>query len=345
VLCWTGLLFAGIQLAAGALFDYCWPQIRFPMFDQLFARLEARTTAPSIVCLGSSRTGCLVQEGELDRTIQTYSGDHDVHCFNAYIGYGDVIVAERVLRRLVAQGSQPRCVLVEVCPESVNHRDSWLTYYVTWFLGWEDVPSYLREMAITNNLVRFAGARAMPLYVYRYQIRQQLTEFAWRCVQGQQAIVQPAVDASAWQQAMTDTPREPGTSASVASTESMDGVYRALRDYRPGGNAAAALERLLQTCRTHGIEPILMTPPLRSDHRACYTAIIETAFDRYVANLSRAYGCRYVDYRTALPDTLFVDHHHVSGEGGRRFSHALGADLLAPQWAHTRSPDGPQADY
>src|SRR5262249_47939806 len=55
-------------------------------------------------------------------------------------------------------------------------------------------------------------------------------------------------------------------------------VKRELRDYQPGGNTVAALERLLSRCREDGVEVILYTPPLASTHRACYTPEIEQRF-------------------------------------------------------------------
>jgi hypothetical protein len=112
----------------------------------------------------------------------------------------------------------------------------------------------------------------------------------------------------------------------------LDTVVRSLRSYRPGGNAAAALNRLLTLCRMHGIEPILLTVPLSSAHRQCYTSDIDRAFQAHIAAVTQEFSCRYVDCRAALPDDCFVDHHHATPDGGRLFSRKFALEVLAPMW-------------
>lgn len=178
ILLGAGALFVVLQLSSRILFDYCWPQVRFPTFHDQVRRFDALPVPPTILCLGSSRTGCLLKEAEIGQVVEEFTGDTAAFCFNAQLPNGDLIVSERMLRTLLERGARPRFALIELCPEGVNHRNGWLVHYVAWMLRWEDIPTYLKDMAVTGNLVRFAGTRIIPLYVYRYQIRLQLGALA-----------------------------------------------------------------------------------------------------------------------------------------------------------------------
>ncbi len=97
-----------------------------------------------------------------------------MRCYNGGVAAGDVIICERVLCDLLSRGARPRFLVLEVCPEGVNHRNGWLSVYTAWFLRWDDGPAYLKDLIVTHNVSRYAGTRLLPLYVYRNQIRQQL---------------------------------------------------------------------------------------------------------------------------------------------------------------------------
>jgi hypothetical protein len=343
VLLWSAGLFAGLQLTAGVLLDYRWPQVRFPRFFEQVGRFETLAKTPSILLLGSSRTGCVFNEAEATRAVRELTGDPEAECFNAAIPAGDLIVCERLLGRLLDRGARPRCVVIEVCPEGLNHHPGWLSMYVGWILCWNDVPGYLKDLAATGNLVRFAGTRFVPLYVYRDQIRRQLAAEICRLSQdppaGPEATPAPAPAGlspgeaiAKWRKLIADDARDAPTDPNYRTAVGLDDVLRTVRDYRPGGNATAALERMLVMCRSHGIEPILLSVPLSSGHRRCYTPDVEAPFRAYLADVTRRYGCRYYDFREALPDALFRDHHHARPAGGLLFTRRFGLDVLAPAW-------------
>ncbi len=46
----------------------------------------------------------------------------------------------------------------------------------------------------------------------------------------------------------------------------------------------------------------------------------------------RKHGCRSFDYRDALPDAVYLDHHHVGIEGSEAFSRRFAAEVLVPLW-------------
>ena len=86
-----------------------------------------------------------------------------------------------------------------------------------------------------------------------------------------------------------------------------------LRNYQPGGGTSeAALERILQRCQKRGIKVTLVGVPVASAHRQLYTPAIEAKFQSYVSRYVKTYFCEFVDYRSKVPDDLFLDHHHLS---------------------------------
>jgi hypothetical protein len=335
--------FALVQLTASILFDYCWPHLRFPLYAESVYRIDTFAPKPDIIFLGSSRTACIAQETTLNEVLRDVTGDSDVCCYNGGVAAGDVIVCERVLRDLRNRGARPRFLVLEVCPEGVNHRNGWLSVYAAWFLRWDDGPWFLKDLIVTHNVSRYAGTRFMPLYVYRNQVRKRLG--AWMqdrfdSLPTPTAAPSPATNDTRtsvkWHQVIADSTHNPTANPIGNTTSSIDGVERTLRDYRPGGNAAASLERLLTCCRANGIEPILLSVPLSSAHRGQYTAEIESAFQGYIAAMAQRYSCRYCDYRNTVPDALFIDHHHAGPDGAALFSRRFALEVLAPVWSGLR---------
>jgi hypothetical protein len=105
-------------------------------------------------------------------------------------------------------------------------------------------------------------------------------------------------------------------------------IRKWLRGYEISGLAAESLDRLLDRCRDHGIQVILVVPPVTSIQRVEYTPDIESAFRAYVAGLTKRRGLRTLDFRARLPDDLFVDNHHTSAEGARTFSRMLAREAV-----------------
>jgi hypothetical protein len=310
------VVFVALQFAASVALDYGWPQVRYPVFYQSLGRLDSWPRSPNVVLLGSSRTGHLLNEAEVNRALRDATGDPAVECYNACVLGGDVVVAERMFHQLLGRGVAPRALLIEVTPEEVCRRNGWLRQYHFMLLRWDDVPGYLAELGRTHDLPRFIGMRCAPLYYFRDPLRKEIgRHFA----------------------ALHEAPpaEQTGQPAHVPERTTMRDIHdlpRWFRDYAVGGNSAAALERLLGQCRARGIEAILYSPPLSSAHRGFYTSEIESAFQAYMAAVTQEYGCRYVDYRTLLADTYFIDHHHCGPEAMPLFSRKVALEVLAPAW-------------
>ena len=105
-------------------------------------------------------------------------------------------------------------------------------------------------------------------------------------------------------------------------------IRKSLTPYRIGGPVGAALERMLDRCRSAGIRVVLLGMPTCSPHRAGYTPPIEADYDGYIQKLVAEYGCRYVDGRDWVPDAMFRDTLHVDVAGGKLFTRRLAREVL-----------------
>jgi hypothetical protein len=354
VFLWATLAFFATQFTAGIALDYTWPQVRFRKFFDQVARVDSLPTAPTVVCLGSSRFGCGLDEAEMTLQLRELTGDATAQVFNAACPASDLVVAERMLGHLLDRGVRPQAVVIEVCPEWLNRRNGWLHLHVARSLRWDDAPSYLWELAATSNLPRFATTRLVPLYAFRAKIRDAVREavFGWdpeaetaSSYAGwlvQRGPLPEPVHAGAgekWQRMVTEALEERPTGLYVATTVGLEETRRFLQCYRPGGNAVATLDRMLSRCRAEGIEPILLGIPLTSAHRACYSPEVLASYRGCVSRLTRRYDCRFADFLDALPDRQFLDHHHASAAGRRVLGRKLGIEILAPSLVegHTAS--------
>jgi hypothetical protein len=124
-------------------------------------------------------------------------------------------------------------------------------------------------------------------------------------------------------------------------------AWKRFRDYRPGGTTAAALERLLQRCNRHGIDVVLIGAANDSFFRRQYTPEVDAAYFAYIGRLTQTYGCRFLDYRDAVPDQLFGDLCHLNGEGAHYLTRKLTRDVLSPwlrEHTHFRERRGDKLD-
>src|SRR5262245_36244338 len=102
------LVFVAAQALAGFLFDRVWPEVRFPFLHRRLARLDDLPAQPDVVCLGSSRFGACLLEGDMTRALRDATGDANVFVFNASVPAGDLVASEHVLSRLLERGVRPR---------------------------------------------------------------------------------------------------------------------------------------------------------------------------------------------------------------------------------------------
>ena len=343
-LLWTAGLYIALQLTFSLLLDYRWPFLRFPSARVRLDELAKSQIKPDIVLLGSSRFEAGINPAEiawqLDRQC---SLDQPVGVFKGAISCGDPIVFEFLFNCLMEASYHPKLLVLEISPETLNRTNQWLGMHVRRQLRWGDVPRYFLDICRSDQAMRWLGERINPVFIHREEL--------WHNAAGvvEQSSDQSAAGLASWAIASTKPgnafggdalsigdpllPAAPLLSPEFAAISQCGACLpqKWLRHYRISGSASAdALERVLRKCHEQGIEVLLVGVPVTQPHRATYTADIDREYFAYVATLTDKFGCRFVDYRDRLPDSLFTDNHHLSPVGGFSFSRLLAFEQLAP---------------
>lgn len=320
-LAWLGGTFVGLQLLASVALDYVVPSVRNPM---LHKHLDDLTSAaiPEVVCLGSSRLGCAIDDRLASQVLRQATGEPRVRVFNAALPGADPVTWEPIVQELLAQPTPPRLFVLELVPESVSERSISVTFHIERQLTWSNLHEYVRGAALTPNLGRLILSRILPLLAFREPLRasalRPLRERAYHSGQERYGDIP-------WDEVVGGT-REPSSDARIRASLYL--VDKELRDYSPRGPARAALERSLARCRAAGVPVLLLGVPLPQAHRDKYTPTVAAAFADYVASL----GGEYVACGDRLPDACFADHNHASGDGRTRFTRDFVTAVLAPRW-------------
>ena len=219
---------------------------------------------------------------------------------------------------------------MEVSPETLARRDNWLDQQALRLLGWRDFPEAAAALARNGKILYLLGARLLPLYMHRYQVRKEAVALLGSLARPDPdlPVGEPPVPPPA-----PDPPPPPLTQELHAAQEAGLAVYtRELRDYRVGGVSARRLQRLLRRCRSLGLPVVLVGAPVSSPCRRAYTPEVNDAFLAYIGRLARLYPCVFTDWRDRVPDEFFIDAHHAGREGGVYFSRRFAGAVLVPLW-------------
>ena len=352
------------------MLDLRWPQARSPYLEYVLEQARASPQPPEAVCLGTSRFALACDVEAIESRLRELTGDQSLTVLNGAVAAGDLASADYVLKQLLREGRRPNIVVIEVCPETVARRNRWMGAHVMPTLRWREATLYAWDLWRSGNLWRIVLDRSVPSYQYRQGLRRELCRTLPQPFQWLTAASDPVPEAATldWVRDARNSP-DPSTATpprtktqdlfaptperlkwfldsnvnQPAEIRSREGLYRIenwLRDYQVGGTSRLALERLLGRCRRHGIQAVLLAPPLTSFHCQLYTAEIDLAFLAEMRHLEQSFGCRFLDYRPRLPDEAFIDHHHLMGQGVVQFSRLLAEEVITPAWRARRASNG-----
>jgi hypothetical protein len=345
VLFWCVVTFLAVQLAAGLLLDYRWPLLRFPSAARVMATVRRQPAPPDLVFLGSSRFAAGIDPGDVAQLLERDCRlPEPVVALNASVPAGDVVTADFLLRRLLREGARPRAVVVEVSPETLNLYNEWLNFHIRRQLRWDDLPAYLLDICRVRQGFYLLSDRLCPLYIHRLEVWGALARLVGvgpavpdGGVPERRAAASEPVD---WDQLLRPPERAMTRELwdlILFTTDRLPGRW--LRRFRVGGTATAALERLLRACRDEGIRVVLVGVPVSSPHRKLYVPAIDEPFLAYVQQVAAAHGCQFIDYRGRVPDTLFLDNHHLCPAGQAYFDRLLVHEVLTPLWRQRQGTD------
>jgi len=329
-----------MQQLGGITVDYARPDLRFPLAHERLASLK-HTPDPDIIYFGSSRLLTSLSAHYLTAMLQSEFAEAAPTVLDATVPGGDPIVMEWLFDELHRRGARPKLVVLEVLPESFQRRNERCRMHVHRHFTWKDLPVFHEDLWLNHQMGQFLRGRLLPLYQHRYAVVKEVSETAHVWCGGEPSDNQSA--GPLWR-----LEQEQAVLAKAARRRPRPQVHQVpdvlsyLRGFEVGGGNVAALERVLARCNDAGYAVLLLGPPVSKAHRACYTTPIEAAFQDNVKELQHRYACRFVDCRSELLDTLFVDHHHGAPEGAFVFSCRLAREVLGPAYRELAAAPAPR---
>lgn len=320
------------QLLLSATVEFGWPALRDPEVVQKSAQLRQRVAErpedPLLLFLGSSRTFNGIAAGRL-------AGVEDSegrlwHAYNFGITAAGPIRQRLVLEAILAQGIRPARLVVEVLPALLNEPgDDRLCEE-----NWIHVPGLtVGEMWRAGNFVsnpsrfRYAWLRSRlwPCIPFGPRLCTRMEGF-----NRNPECALPAVermDSTGWT-------ANPGSTDPAEKTlrvrAALEEYHRAFRDFRIGEGPVRAVREVLGMCLERRIAVTLVLMPEATAFRTGEAIPMQNAVECLSLQLSREFGCSYVDAREWLTDEEFADGHHLLPSGATRFTDRLAGVLFAP---------------
>ncbi len=327
------LLHAGLGLA-GELSLY----LRDPGYADKEVRLRrqfaAHPGAPSVVMLGTSRTGYGFYAPRIRDQLAGELGGRAM-AFNFGIPASGPVTHLLYFRRLLEAGHRPDLLLVEVLPPTLAAipREGPLE---SRFLFGERLRYAEIEPAVGYGFpaekTRAAWTRSVvtPWHALRFPLMGRVMPSAlpWHLRYDWSRTEDPAGWTTPF---VTDVSPE----AADAGLRRAAGEYGAiLADMHPTGGGARALADLLAVCRDHRIPTRLVLMPESEGFRALYPPATTDRLYAFLRGLEAEYGVPLVDARTWLPATAFTDGHHMLRPGAETFSDRLVREAILPFFQH-----------
>jgi hypothetical protein len=323
-LLWGAGWFVLVQLAAVSFLEWKRPEFYDPKYgcrlNQLRARLGTVTAARLFVILGSSRA----EQGFRPTLLPVSPGQEAQVVFNLARGGSNPLLHLLTLRRLLADGLHPDCVLLEVFPPSLVGEKSGVTIPKATL---RDLPLLQRFPVSWKSYAYAARDRALPWSKYRNQLLAL-------CAPGWLSI--PACSPERWWDARGGEWATLGDGVSFQEYHELAAdahrrYFRKLQSFHISAEADRALRELLELCRKEAIRVMLFIMPEAGEFRSWYPPATRERLSTYLAALQQEYGFPLIDAREWVPDDDFCDGHHLLRRGAATFTRRFGMELLSRQ--------------
>lgn len=322
---WCVLIYLGCQLAFIAVMDNWLPKF----YDQEYGvrlellreRMAEAPDRPLLLVVGSSR----VEMGFRPEVLPplTSAAGETVLPFNyshlAAVSRGNLMMVDRLLRQQI----RPRWIVLEMVPRFLGCEKTGMA--TTFTTGW-DLPLLQKYVAPYKLWSVYLRNRLNPWYKYRQDILS-LCASAWVSACPQDfCTLDPLGGDTGWvaERALSEAERR----RRLFLTH-----HAILQDFQTFNIEAAtdaAVRALLDRCRQHGIQVVLLQTPESQEYRDWHPPHVRAQSEAYLARISQDYGLPVVDARTWVPDSMFADGHHLMVDGAEFFSRRLGQEVLEP---------------
>jgi hypothetical protein len=304
-------------------------ELRFPeWYDReytvrrqlLHERIAEAPASPVLAVIGSSRAGTDISPGCLP---PMFAADgRRVLVFN-YSHYGAGPRMNLVqLHRLLRDGVRPSWLVVEVFPGHLRRESTQASQAAV-----ADFPALLPYVNRANFLVEAARFRLDAPYRYRTAfLRSAAPSFATQVAEGDDVHLGDLGDDRNLTRLGAITAERKAHQYQV-----IHGMYaEPMRTFAIDPTLAAAVRDFLHECRDHGISLVVLIGPEDSRFRSWYGPGAEQTIREFYTQLGEEFSVPVVDARGWCPDEDFLDPHHLTPEGARRFTLRFGREVLTP---------------
>ncbi|HEV3080271.1 MAG TPA: hypothetical protein VGY66_10850 [Gemmataceae bacterium] len=330
-LLWGFLFFAGVQVALAIAMEERYPELRDPEYGYKLAELRCRLAEapdrPLFLAMGSSRT----LNGFAPSLLANPVRPVPAVLFNFGLTAAGPLRELLCTQRLLEQGIRPRWLVIEIMPPFLSINNFWKVEKNDAYgrLSWADLQ-WLRPYANDPWAVypEWLGGRALACWSQRFCILNRCAPDWCPRASAINGFLR-GVDGSGWlanavHQVDADQFARGLAEARLEYPEPLMGSFHVAAE------PDRALHELLALCRRENIIPLLLIMPEGSIFQSWYLAQTKTCLQQYLARLAMEYDVPVVDARAWVPDSGFMDSHHLTLDGAAVFSARFERSVLRP---------------
>lgn len=310
------------------------PDLRDPNFYSKKTLFEGRAAETpqchTIVALGSSRTGTFFHPTTVESEVAAITGSPCIASNHSLPGSGPVKQWLQIKRQL-DHGIAPDLVIVEITPamcclakgvyaESGNIPPTCVT---------RDELEFMTKIGFADDRFRrdWRDAQWNPFYGFRFQLMGMIQP-RWTPPGVLQFSRKPTLPGG-WAPPVVTTlkPGEYDKNLEIARRSFFD----RLQNLQIPETAKVAYAEIFTLCKRHRITTIAIVTPESSQFRSWYTEKTHRGVAELVELANKGTGENVISTWDWLPDSAFVDGHHVLREPAFAYSKRLAREVIAPK--------------
>lgn len=337
------LFFLAAQMLFNIVADMRHPELYDPEYGVRLALLRARQAEipdrPLLLLIGSSRT-VMSFRPEILGELRTGDGAQVLPFNFSHLAAGPLmnLMAYDRLRR---EGIRPRWLVMEVMAPNLSREPGTTP---TTIANAGDLPLLDHHIHRPTLYGRYVMLRMLPWHRHRNDLVHRLAPALatpGTFIDEEDMRLGPLGGDIGWQITKDESPEFLERALAHART----GYAPRLQEFTIKESAIRAHCELVEMCRQDGVQVVLLLTPEGSEFRSWYPPEALQQIDAWCAAMRNAYGVPVVDARTWLPDSDFMDSHHVLNRGANTFTKRLEQELFiplvtpTPEWSRP-TPEG-----
>jgi hypothetical protein len=330
-LLWGFLFFAGVQVALAIAMEERYPELRDPEYGYKLAELRCRLAEtpgrPLFLAMGSSRT----LNGFAPPLLANPARPVPAVLFNFGLTAAGPLRELLCTQRLLQQGIRPRWLVIEIMPPFLSINNFWKVEKSDAYgrLSWADLQllrSYANDPWAAYP--EWLGGRALACWSQRFCILHRCAPDWCPRASAINGFLR-GVDASGWLANAVHQVDAEQFARGLAEAR-LEYPEPLMGSFHIAAEPDLALRELLALCRRENITPLLLIMPEGNIFQSWYPAQAKACLQQYLARLAMEYDVPVVDARAWVPDSGFMDSHHLTLDGAAVFSARFERSVLRP---------------